>query len=242
MSNFFPMGQESSPSTGSAGTVNGVMVATVTNINDPDKLGRVKLKFPVRENEHETDWAPIVSLMTGSAMGTLFLPDVGDEVLVAFHLGHLNQPFVIGSLWNSQKKPPTYEQTNKIRKIKTKKGHEVIFDDNDSAAKLTLKTPDGHKIEFDDQKDTVKMVTSTNNQEVSITGGSSGKVTVKCGTSKIEITQTGDITINATKAVTIKGPQINVEASAKLSLSGNAAVELKSSGIVTIKGAMVKIN
>lgn len=241
MPDFFPMGQESSSSAGSAGTINGVMVATVTNINDPEKLGRVKLKFPVRENEHETDWAPIVSLMTGSAMGMMFIPDVGDEVLVAFHLGHLNQPFVIGSLWNSQKKPPTYEQTNKIRKIRTKKGHEVIFDDNDSAAKLTLKTPDGHKIEFDDQKDTIKMLTSSN-QEVSVTGGSSGNVTLKAGSSKIEITQTGDITINATKAVTIKGPQINVQATAKLSLAASAAVELKSDGIVTIKGAMVKIN
>ncbi|MFD0674104.1 phage baseplate assembly protein V [Cohnella sp. GCM10027633] len=242
MSSFFPMGQDSSPSSGSAGTINGVMVATVTNINDPEKLGRVKLKFPVRENEHETDWAPIASMMTGSAMGTMFIPDVGDEVLVAFHLGHLNQPFVIGSLWNSQKKPPTYEQTNKIRKIQTKKGHELIFDDNDSAAKITLKTPDGHKIEFDDQKDTIKMLTSTGNQEVSVTGGSSGNVTVKCGSSKIEITQTGDITINATKAVTIKGPQISVEATAKLSLAASGAVEIKSDGLLTLKGAMVKIN
>jgi len=224
------------------GTVNGVMIATVTNNSDPDNLNRVKLKFPLRDDVQETDWVPIASLMSGNSMGTLFVPEVGDQVLVAFHLGYLNQPFVIGSLWNSEKKPPAKDEKNNIRKIFSREGHELIFDDTSGKGKVTLKTKKGVMLEIDDQNEKVSLVTKGSAQSVVLEGSSSGKITVKNGANQITITNQGDIKIESAKAVTVKSTQINLEATAAMTVKGGGKLDLVSDGLVTIKGAMVKIN
>ncbi|MBB6735601.1 phage baseplate assembly protein V [Cohnella zeiphila] len=226
----------------SEGIVRGVMIATVTNNSDPDNLGRVKLKFPIRENEHETDWAPIVSLMTGSNMGTLFIPEVGDEVLVAFHLGYLDQPFVIGGLWNQNKKPPAKHEKNDIRKVRTRAGHELIFQDTDSDGKITLKTNAGLKLDISEKDDSVTLATKNAQQSVTLTGGSKNSIEIKAGTSKITLNNQGQITIESSNSVQVKGTQISLEAQAQMSLKAAASLDLKSDGIVTIKGSLVKIN
>ncbi|MCD9025831.1 phage baseplate assembly protein V [Cohnella sp. NL03-T5] len=241
MSDFFPSQSDGGASSG-YGTINGVMVATVTNNKDPDGLNRVKLKFPLRENSHETDWAPITSLMSGSSMGTLFVPEVGDEVLVAFHLGNLNQPFVIGSLWNSTNKPPAKDDANNLRKIYSRAGHELIFDDTANAGKVTLKTKKGIKLEIDDQNEKITLGTKSDAQSVVLAGSTAGTVTIKSGTNKITIDNKGDISIESTKAITIKSTQINLEATATMKVKAGAKLDLISDGMVTIKGAMVKIN
>jgi uncharacterized protein involved in type VI secretion and phage assembly len=240
-SNLFPS-QGSGGSSNSAGTVNGVMVATVTNNQDPDKLNRVKLKFPLRENTHETSWVPITSLMSGNGKGTLFVPEVGDEVLVAFLLGNLNQPFVIGSLWNTQDKPPVKDEKNNLRKIHSREGHELIFDDTLNAGKVTLKTKKGVKLEIDDNNDKITLGTAGDTQSIVLTGGSSGAITIKAGANKITIGSSGDIQIESTKAINVKSTQINLEATASMKVKAGAKLDLMSDGIITIKGSLVKIN
>ena len=79
--------------------------AIVTNNNDPDKLGRVKLKFPWLADTYESDWARIVQLGAGPDSGAVFLPEVNDEVLVAFEFGDIRRPYVLGGLWNGKDKP-----------------------------------------------------------------------------------------------------------------------------------------
>lgn len=241
MNDFFPSRSDSGTS-GGLSTMNGVMVATVTNNQDPNGLNRVKLKFPLRENEHETDWAPITSLMSGSSMGTLFVPEVGDEVLVAFLLGNMNQPFVIGSLWNKNKKPPAKDEKNNIRKIYSRAGHELIFDDTENAGKVTLKTKQGIKLEIDDQNEKITLGTKSDAQSIVMAGSSAGTVTIKSGTNKITIDNKGDIKIESTKEITLKSTQINLEATAAMKVKGGAKLDLLADGIITIKGAMVKIN
>jgi uncharacterized protein involved in type VI secretion and phage assembly len=241
LSSLFPSQSDGGGSSG-IGTVNGVMVAKVTNNQDPDGLGRVKLKFPLRENEHETDWAPLVSLMSGKNMGTLFVPEVEDEVLVAFHLGNLNQPFVIGSLWNQSNKPPAVDEKNNIRKIYSRGGHELIFDDTVNAGKVTLKTKKGIQLVIDDQNEKITLGTKSDAQSVVLAGSSAGTVTIKSGTNKITIDNKGDIQIKSDKAITIKSTQINLEATATMTVKAGAKLDLTSDGIVNIKGAMVKIN
>lgn len=230
------------PSAQQAGLVNGVMVATVTNNKDPEKLGRVKLKFPLRENEHETDWVSVATMMAGASRGSLFLPEVNDEVLVAFLLGNLNQPIVIGALWNTTDKPPTPDDNNNIRKIVSKKGHEFIFDDNDSAAKVTLKSKKGMQLEFTDQSDKIEIKAGASGPVVTLEGGSSGTMTLKSGTNQITIDNKGNIKINSTTGLTLKSTQVTVEATAAMTVKGGASLNLESSGIVNIKGALVKIN
>jgi len=224
-----------------SGVVNGVLIAKVTNIDDPDNLGRVKLKFPIRENEHETDWAPLVSLMTGADRGTLFIPEVGDEVLVAFHLGYLDQPFVIGGLWNQNSKPPLKHEKNDIRKIRTRAGHELIFQDTDADGKITLQTKAGLKLEISDKADSVTLATKNDQQSVTLKG-TSKSIEIKAGTSTIKLDNQGQISIESNNSVKLKATQVNLEATAQMTIKAGATLDLKADGIVNIKGSMVKIN
>lgn len=222
--------------------VNGVMVGVVTNNKDPENMARVKLKLPLREGEQETDWVRIATLMAGKDRGTLFVPEVGDEVLVAFHLGEIREPYVIGALWNKTDTALPPDEKNNIRKIKSRSGHELIFDDTSGAEKITVITKKGHKIEMTDKDDTINVADKTGNNFVKIEGGSTNTVTVKSTPCEITLNNKGDVVIKGTKSVKVEAPQINVEAQAQLTLKGGASVDIKSDGMLTIKGSMVKIN
>src|SRR5262245_10644139 len=89
-----------------AGLIRGVAVGVVTQNRDPESLGRVKVKFPWRENPDESHWARIAAPMAGVNRGTWFLPEVGDEVLVAFEAQNVEHPYLLGALWNGQDNPP----------------------------------------------------------------------------------------------------------------------------------------
>ncbi|MDQ1909558.1 phage baseplate assembly protein V [Paenibacillus sp. GD4] len=223
--------------------IEGVMVGIVTNNKDPENLARVKLKLPLREGETETDWVRIATLMAGNERGSLFIPEVGDEVLVAFHLGEVRQPYVIGTLWSSKLKPaPGKNEKNDVRKFKSRAGHELIFDDNDSDGKVTLKTNKGQIVEMMDKDSSIKIADSSGNQSVLIKGGSANEITISAGTSKIMMNAKGDIQIESTKEIKVKSTQLNLEASATMELKAGASINMKSDGIINIKGSMVKIN
>src|SRR5579859_5028492 len=107
----------------------GVEVAIVTNVQDPDKLGRVKVCFPRLPDKPESTWARVVQPAAGAGRGFYWLPEVNDEVLVAFQLGDAHVPYVLGALWNGKDKPMdgAYADENTTRMIQTKSGHQVIF-------------------------------------------------------------------------------------------------------------------
>ena len=82
--------------------IEGIVLGIVTNNQDELKQGRVKIKFPWLGEGDETYWARIATFMAGNEMGAFFLPEVGDEVIVAFDHGDINYPYVLGALWNGQ--------------------------------------------------------------------------------------------------------------------------------------------
>lgn len=146
--------------------ISGVVVGTVTNNQDPEGLGRVKVKITIREDDSETNWAPVATLMAGNGSGSLFVPEVGDRVLVAFLLGDIEEPYVIGMLWDSENTPPAGDdsgiQTNNVRKIVSRSGHELIFDDSSILSGVTLKTRTGMSVNFDDILGTVTIRSGLN--------------------------------------------------------------------------------
>src|SRR5262245_31955279 len=113
------------------GRIHGVVSGIVTNNQDPDKRGRVKLKFPWLSDTDESWWARIVSPMAGKERGVYFLPEVNDEVLVAFEHGDPRFPLVIGALWNTEDKPPftNDDGKNNVRAIKSRSGHTITLGD-----------------------------------------------------------------------------------------------------------------
>ena len=84
--------------------MNGFVCGVVTNNTDPDNLGRVKVTLPWLSPTFETDWARVVQFGLGRQSGAMFLPEVGDEVLVGFEFGDARRPYVIGGLINQNTK------------------------------------------------------------------------------------------------------------------------------------------
>lgn len=222
--------------------MHGVYCGVVTDNKDPNNLGRLKVKIPVIDDQKEFDWARMTTPMGGAGRGTLLIPEVGDEVLVAFELGDIRSPIIIGSLWNETDKPPEGKNDkNDIRKIKTRAGHEIIFNDSDSDGKITIKTKAGHQLDFEDKSKAITLKTSDGSQKL-VMDGTKGNIAITSGQTEVKITKTGDITLQGNNAITIKGTQIKLESNAMLQLKANANVSIQATGILELKGSMVKIN
>lgn len=154
----------------------GVVEAVVVDVIDPDKEGRVKLQFPWFDEDMVTEFCRVRQLYAGNGYGTFFVPEVGDEVLVAFIHGDMRMPVVLGGLYNGKDKPPSDRQKNKDQKvIRTKAGHELLFDDQ--GKKVTLKSNSGHTLELDDTGKTVTLKTA-GGQSV-VLDGSSSMITIQ---------------------------------------------------------------
>ncbi|MFD2673194.1 phage baseplate assembly protein V [Marinicrinis sediminis] len=220
----------------------GVMVGIVTNNKDPEKLARVKLKLPLREGENETDWVRIATMMVGKDKGSLFIPEVGDEVLVAFHLGEIRKPYVLGMLWNKKEGSPKADDKNNLRKIKSRSGHELIFDDTDGEEKVTIQTKSGTLIEWDDAKDTILMADKNNKNKVTVEGGSVQQVSIECGSNKVTVNGKGDVSIESVKSLKMKSVQLDIEATGSMNIKAGASLNIQSNGMLAVKGSMVKIN
>ena len=134
-------------STGSA-TIFGVEIALVTNVQDPQKLGRVKVCFPRMSGMPESDWARVVQPAAGPGRGFYWLPEVNDEVLVAFEMGQPNRPYVLRGLWNAKDKPmkDAYADDNTTRMIQTKSGHQIALYDKDGEEKITICDGSGKRV------------------------------------------------------------------------------------------------
>jgi uncharacterized protein involved in type VI secretion and phage assembly len=119
----------------------GVAIAIVVNNQDPDNLGRVKVKFPWLGTGDESNWARVVSLMAGKDRGLYFFPEVNDEVLVAFEHGDIRAPCVLGALWNGVDKPPAAngDGKNNQRLIKSRSGHQIILDDTEGKEQIIIR-------------------------------------------------------------------------------------------------------
>lgn len=227
--------------------VYGVVIGIVTNLDDPDGLGRVKVKIPTRSDEYETTWARVTTPMAGSSMGIFFMPEVDEEVLLAFHEGNINQPIVIGRLWSSQSKPPASSTSDyfaggkvKMRKIKTGGGSELIFDEESGKEKITLKTKAGAQILMDDENKKIEIKDSSGNNKVNIDGNGSTvsidantKVVIKVSSTTLTLQGTS-VEIKSGGTLNIKGAMVEIKADSKMTLDGG--------GMMEIKGGIVKIN
>lgn len=199
----------------------GVVPALVTNVNDPNNYGRVKLKYPWLDDSKESNWARVISVGAGNGYGLMMMPEVGDEVIVAFENGHFDVPYVVGGVWNGRDATPMqvseFHNNSKIavRKLKTRTGHELTFTEKNDSSTIEILESKGLKITLD---------------------GTNKKIELLDGGLKITLDDTGKkITIDGgTADVEIKGNNITLQATTKLSMTGTSQAELK--------GGMVNIN
>ena len=166
----------------------GVYVAQVVDISDPDGQGRVRVKLPWSPDSADSEyqaWARIATMMAGGDRGTWFIPDVGDEVLVAFNAGDTRHPYVIGGLWNGQDAPPESMDSagnNHLKTICSRNGVRVTLNDENGQESLTLETPGGQSVVLKDGPGAIDIVDSNGNSvklaTTGITVEASGKVTI----------------------------------------------------------------
>ena len=196
------------------GRLFGVARGLVTDNRDPDGLGRVRVQR-AWQAQGSSFWARTAAPMAGGGYGAWFLPEVGDEVLVGAEHGDPALLYVLGMLWNGKAKPPAAngDGKNNLRLIKSRSGHQLLFDDTEGTHVLELKLADGKKVTLD--KD-----------GVAIDDAAGNTITIKSKGSEIAI---------ASKAkLSLKSTQVAIEAEGTL--------EIKSGGTLTLKGALVQIN
>lgn len=236
------------------GRIMSIVPGTVTNNKDPEKMGRIKVRLPWHDEDQESDWAWMVTLMAGKNKGTCFLPDQGDQVAVAFDHGDIDYPYVLGCIWDGENKPPVSNDDgkNNIKKIVSRSGHEIIFDDNSEQKKekVEIHSKGGHIILLDDASGSEKieikdksgngLVMDSSKNEIAISSGS--KITIKndagCSinidSAKVTISSPGEFAISSQSKLSLKAPIIEIDAS--------GAANIKSGGLLKIQGTLVNIN
>lgn len=200
-----------------------------------DELGadaRVRIRFPYLPAA-DAVWARLAVLDAGPSQGTLFVPDVGQEVVVGWLDGDRRFPVVLGSLWNAKQEPPEeVGSSNDVRAIVTRSGHRLAFDDDEDSGTVTVRTKGGHELVFDDGSGDITM--TEKNGTASVTVGGDG-VTVEA--------QSGDITLKAPAGkVVIDAMGIDASATGPAKLKSSATLDLTASATLTASGALVRIN
>jgi len=237
----------------------GVVVGIVTNNKDDSGAYRVKVRFPWLPNgdqsgssSEESDWCRVTTFMAGKGRGMFCLPEVDDEVLVAFEHGEISHPYVIGCLWNKNDSSTgdNKDGKNNSRSFKSRSGHLLTFYDDKDGSKhsILLKSHGGAYILIDDDKKKIEIFDQSGKNNVTI-DSQNNKMSVK-GEDKLDINCKGDYTIKCKnlKIDTDQKCDINVgsnftmKASSNMTIKASGSGDIESSGAMTIKGSKVNIN
>jgi uncharacterized protein involved in type VI secretion and phage assembly len=207
-------------------------VGLVTNNQDPDELGRVRVSYPALGTDHEGWWARVAGAAAGGRRGLLMMPQAGDEVLLGFEHDDEERPVVLGSVWNGEGKPQELAHPDGSFALRSDK--QVVVDAADAisiTADKTLKlTAAG------DATLTTEPGGDGPPGNVSLT--SKGSATMKAATT-VSVDAGTDGTVEAKTALTVKaGTQLTLEGGAEVTIKA-ASLKLSASGPVQISGAQV---
>jgi uncharacterized protein involved in type VI secretion and phage assembly len=215
----------------------GVAIGLVTNNKDPEGLGKVKVKFPWLSQTEESHWARVLTPMAGDNRGIYFLPEVGDEVLVAFEQGDMAFPYILGSLWNGKDKPPAKNDDgkNNQRVIKSRSGHQIILDDTEGKEQIIIQDKTGKNKIVINSKDNKMNI----NVEKDLTIETKGKIILKSSDDDVSIEcknlsikTKGNYQLEAGKNCTIKAnSRCDMEAKSGLGIKCAAGVKVNNDSL-----------
>lgn len=199
--------------------LNGVTLATVINNLDSEMRGRVQVSLPWAPGLDP--WARVAAPMAGLAHGTYWMPQIGQEVLVAFNNGDVGDPYVVGALWNTIDRPPITLQT-------------------DAVNKRIIRTPLGHEIEFDDATQTLT-ITSTTQQKVTM-DPARVELSAGVGAATVQVTTAGTVSLTASTSIELTAPKITINGASSVDIAAGASASLNGGAACTVQGGVVKIN
>ncbi|MFO7583566.1 MAG: VgrG-related protein [Anaerolineales bacterium] len=230
----------------------GVMPAVVTNNTDPEMLGRVRVKFPwMPDDSLDSAWARLAMPGAGPERGLFFIPEINDEVLVAFEQGDPSAPYVVGALWNKKDKPPKAPAgmavaANKVnqRIMRSRTGHVIVLDDTQGQEKITIQDKTG--------KNSILIDSVKNSMDIKVQGDLTidvgGKMSIKSKMDfSIESSTKGLFKVTSSQielqaaGAAMKGTKVDIQGQAQTNIQG-AQTAVKGSAMVEIQGGLVKIN
>jgi uncharacterized protein involved in type VI secretion and phage assembly len=243
-----------------------LMVGIVTNNQDPKGWGRVRVKLPTLTEEHESYWARIVAIGAGPQRGFDCLPEINDEVLVAFEHGDIHRPYIIGNVWNGQDPPPekvadsVVDGKVRLRTFKTRTGHRLQFIEedkgtvkkgidldsvyghqihlNDTERNIDIKTKEGHQILLDDQNR--KITIKTKGGHTCIMDDTTQKISLS-STATIEITAPQKITISVGgSTIELMPANINIK-STIINVEATTSLNLKGTVSANLEGTTTSV-
>ncbi|GAB7044479.1 MULTISPECIES: phage baseplate assembly protein V [Catenuloplanes] len=148
----------------------GVVAALVDEVDGDDET-RVRLRYPWFDPAFVSDWCRVSQFYAGNGYGAVFVPETGDEVVVAFYQGDMRFPVVLGGVYNGVDRPPTARTGGRDEKIiRTRHGHRLVFDDTRSRAAVRITSAAGHEIELDDA-----------GNEIRVRAANGGRITLQAG-------------------------------------------------------------
>jgi uncharacterized protein involved in type VI secretion and phage assembly len=197
------LGASNGTATAGGPPIHGLAVAIVTGNDDPERAGRVKLSFPWLGSDYETHWARMAQVGAGPDSGALFLPEVGDEVIVAFEFGDVRRPYVLGGLYNGKDKPRLGDGLFDNGKVKrrgfvSRRGHRLVFFDDRGKSGVGILSADGK----------LRLALNETTGEIHIYGDP--KVTIEARS----------IALKGDRDVTVEAPRIAIKADTTVDIDG----------------------
>lgn len=241
---------------GVGGEISGVVVGIVTKNSSSENKGRVCVKIPSREDSGNIlEWVKVAMPMSGKNWGCYFIPEIGDEVLVAFEYGSVENPYVIGCIPRADSRLVTqnYDDDNDNKVMLTKGGNSIDISDKDGKESITLTTKAEQRLILDDGNDkiTIKDKNGSNHIELDTKGGNleievKSKITLKAGKTTIEINGSSDtVTIKCQqfnaetkRGIKFKTSALNLSASS-LNASATGTATIKSNSVLSVKGQSI---
>lgn len=234
-------------------------LAEVKDIKDDKNLNRVKCLPIGAPPEEMTDWCYVMTPMGGKDRGLFLFPQVGDLVVLGYLANDIHRPIVLGSYWNSEVKAPVAVDKGKAEDyvLKTPSQVEMTLHDEKKKQKLTITMPSGIKVEIDDDQQTVTTKDKNGDNLISMKM-KSGEIVVKAkdkvvlnaaDKAKLILEKSGKITLTGNADVAINGQSIAVKSKGKLDMQGvdvglqaKGQLNVKSSGVASVKGSILKLN
>ena len=208
----------------------GVTVGRVINLLDPLTLGRVQVQLPMIDDVELSPWARVAVPMAGLMHGHYFIPNVGDQVLVAFENGELAAPYILGSLWSATKPPPLPSPVPQIRVLRTLAGNQIVF--TEAPPTVTIQsgpTPPAVIPAVPTPAGPPTVILSPTGIQILF-----GLSIINMTPDGITITGTPNLNLAATAAITLTAPTVTI--------NGAAATNVQSAGVCSVTAPLVKIN
>ena len=238
--------------------VKGLKRGIVKDLKDPDKLNRVKVTLI--DEELETPYADVMASFAGEKFGTVFIPSVNEEVILGFLDGQINNPIILGSVYNSKKTPPlVINDKNEIMMMQFPAGLKLEINNKKDNQKITITTKKGHTVTLDDgSKEELMISEKSGNTSLKIDFKNGAveikaqkKISMSAGKDTLVLengkglnlsSASGDFKVDVKAAAIKTKANAEITAGAKAVLKGNANATLQSSGQTVVKGSITQIN